>query len=89
MSYHGTGLTQEFDDGLVSKEGAPELTDQEAEDGAKAWDEVSHQYDRIQYDCIPMQPDLSLKCLPIGRRRKLSRQIRRLQSRGSDLARRR
>ena len=53
MSYHGTGLTQEFDDGLVSKEGAPELTDQEAEDGAKAWDEVSHQYARIQYDRIP------------------------------------
>ena len=83
-----SGLTQEIAD-IVFEEGAPELTDQEAEDGAKAWDEVSHQYDRIQYDCIPMQPDLSLKCLPIGRRRKLSRQIRRLQSRGSDLARRR
>ena len=83
-----SGLTQEIAD-IVFEEGAPELTDQEAEDGAKAWDEVSHQYDRIQYDCIPMQPDLSLKCLPISRRRKLSRQIRRLQSRGSDLARRR
>ena len=47
-----SGLTQEIAD-IVFEEGAPELTDQEAEDGAKAWDEVSHQYDRIQYDRIP------------------------------------
>lgn len=49
-----SGMTQDMGDlGVVSEGEGEGLTDQEAEDGAKAWDEVSHQYDRIQYDRIP------------------------------------